>query len=117
MSDWTKLSLDARLMCAGHFSFGTKTKLTFQTPWNVTDRAQKALNEALEAGVLTREIGSEGLYAHTYRVASELTGAPAWMMKNGHRGKGFRVMVSDAERKERPPSGWPVPAGFKRHPQ
>lgn len=117
MGKFDRLSDDAKLMCAGHLSFGAKTTLTFQTPWNVTDRARRALEEAVNAGVLTREVGSQGLYAHTYRAAEDLTEARSWMNKNSHLAKGFAVMVSDDKRQERPPAAWPVPAGFKRHPK
>ena len=71
MADWRTLSDDAKLMLAGHFSFGSKTSLTFQTPWNVTQRGMTALMEAVDAGLLTREIGTEGLYAHTFRPTVE----------------------------------------------
>ena len=117
MADWHTLSDDAKLMLAGHFSFGSKTSLTFQTPWNVTQRGMTALMEVVNAGLLTREIGTEGLYAHTFRPTVEFTGIRRWMEQNKEKAKGFRVMVGDAERQERPPSDWPVPAGHKRHPK
>jgi len=111
------LSDDAKMMCAAHFGFGTKTSLTFQTPWNVSARALAALREALEAGLLTCEAGAEGLYAHTYRPMHDLRGLRSWMDKNKAKAKGFVVMVPNSDRQERPPASWPVPAGFKRHPK
>lgn len=111
------LSDDAKLMLAGHFSFGLKTSLTFQTPWNVSPRATAALAEAVEAGLIRREVGAEGLYAHTYRANDDLSGMRTWMEKNKAKAKGFIVMVPDAERQERPPASWSVPTGFKRHPK
>ena len=118
MADFDGLSDDAKLMLAGHFSFGgMKTTLTFQTPWNVTDRARRALAEACNAGVISKEVGAEGLYAETYRSMIDLSGLRRWMERNKAKAKGFGVMVSDAERLERPPAAWPIPAGFKRHPK
>lgn len=112
-----KLSDDAKMMLAGHFSFGgMKTSLTFQTPWNVSPRARVALAEAVEAGVIRYEVGTEGLYAETYRPVEDLSALRAWMEKNMAKAKDFAVMVPDADRKLRPPTSWPVPAGFKRHP-
>lgn len=110
------ISLDAGLIVAGHFAFGTKTTLTFQTPWNLTERAAAALAEAVAAGVLSLEIGDMGLYAHTYRLVEPLDGLLGWMRRNVDSAKGFPIMVSEDRRQERPPSSWPVPAGRKRHP-
>lgn len=109
------LSEDAKLMLAGHFSMGPKTSLTFQTPWNMTPRAVAALTEAVDAGLLTLEIGKEGLYAHTYRPCRDFRGLLGWMRDNADKAKGFHVMNPD--RLERPPASWPVPHGFKRHPK
>jgi hypothetical protein len=111
------LSDDAKMMCAAHFGFGLKTTLTFQTPWNVTARALAALSEAESAGLLSRAVGVEGLYAHTYRPLHDLRVLRSWMGKNKAKAKGFNVMVPDDQRQERPPATWPVPAGFKRHPK
>lgn len=117
MGNIDTLSNDAKVMCAAHFSMGPKTTLTFQTPWNVSPRATAALNEAVEAGVLKREVGAAGLYAHTYRATKDLSPLRAWMNKNLALAKGFNVMVPDSDRQERPPASWPLPAGFKRHPK
>lgn len=111
------LSVDAKLMLAGHFSFGQKTKLTFQTPWNIAPRAAAALAEAVTAGLLQLEVGKDGLYAHTYRATEDLSALRAWMEKNKAKAKDFFVMVSSDLRSERPPTAWPVPAGYKRHPK
>lgn len=115
--EFKDLSLDAKIVVAGYFSFGTATRLTFQTPWNVTARMKAALDEAVSRGVLTLSVGEEGLYAHTYRLAKECRPARSWAAKNMSKAEGFSVMVADAERQERPPAIWPVPAGFKRHPK
>ncbi|WP_420478285.1 hypothetical protein [Brevundimonas sp. FT23028] len=117
MEAFNALSDDAKMMCAAHFSMGSKTTLTFQTPWNVSPRATAALNEAVEAGVLKREVGVAGLYAHTYRAACDLSPLRAWMNNNLASAEGFNVMVPDSARQQRPPSSWPLPAGFKRHPK
>lgn len=116
-ADWSRLSDDAKLMLAGHFSFGGRTTLTFQTPWNVSPRAMAALAEAVEAGPLSVKDGAEGLYARTYRPVEPFVGLSAWMQKNKAKAKGFIVMVPDADRLERPPASWPVPSGYKRHPK
>jgi len=111
------ISDDAKMMLAAHFGFGLKTSLTFQTPWNVASRALAALDEAVAAGLLRREVGVKGLYAHTYRPNEDLRDLRKWMDANKAKAKGFFVMVPDAERQERPPASWPVPAGYKRHPK
>lgn len=112
------LSDDAKMILAAHFGFGgPKMTLTFHTPWNITARAAAALAEAVAAGVLTREVGTESLYGHTYRAALPMDGLAAWMNRNSAKAKGFAVMVGSADRQERPPASWPVPAGHKRHPR
>ena len=111
------LSTDAKLMLAAHFAFGDKTTLTFQTPWNVTERATTALREAVDAGLISHEIGTLSLYGHTYRPLRDLHEMRSWMDKNKDKAKGFHVMVPDDQRTERPPKTWPVPAGYKRHPR
>lgn len=109
------LSHDAKLAVACHFAFGQKASLTFQTPWNISERMAAALTEARDKGVLTLQIGEEGLYAWTYRLANPIEGLMAWMQENKDSAKGFAIMKP--ERQERPPSDWQVPNGFKRHPK
>ena len=110
--DPTKLSEDAQIILACHFMFGTKAKLTFQTPWNMSPRAQDAFAELIATGHLTKTTGDEGRYADTYRMTEASGAKSSWMMRLMEseaakmRARGFNVMVPSNERREKPPRGW-----------
>lgn len=104
-----RLSEDAKLILGAHFGLMItpgRGNVTFQTPWNRTERAIAAFNELAAAGVLSVEDGTEGRWARTYRALVDCSPAYFWFRENAEKGRGFRVMVSDAERRERPPRGW-----------
>lgn len=110
------LSSDAKAVLGAHFVFGGQTSVTFHTPWNIAPRTMAALNECVSAGLLSKMDGEEGLYAHTYRPLADMRELRSWMGKNMEAAN-FSIMVSAKERRECPPSGWPKPRGYKRHPK
>lgn len=81
------LSDDAKAVAGGHFGLmrphdGT---LTFQTPGRITDRAQAALAELVQAGVCT--VRTERSGALVYTPAIECRCFMAWLGRNPKAGR------------------------------
>lgn len=107
--DFKALSDDAKAVLGANFGMMIgpgRGHLTFQTPWNRTERGATALAELVAAGFLTVAEGELGHFAWTYRALVDCTDAFKWCHSNRSKLKGLSMMVPDAQRRWPPPAGW-----------
>lgn len=107
--DLSALSDDAKAILGSQFGLMIrpgKGDVTFQTPWNRTERAIAAYDELVAKEILSVVYGEKGRWALTYRALVDC--APAWKWANANQDKlsGWGLMVPNDERSERPPRGW-----------
>lgn len=111
--DMDALSDDAKVLAGCHLGLMRPGggSVTFQTPWNRTARCAAAWDELVEKGVCTAfPLNAQG--AVVYKPAVDCAPSFQWMRANvGRPELAFSVMVPDAERKERRPKGYVMPAG------